>query len=214
MSRGNEGDGFLQATQGLPSSLRYNKAPAVDELQPSQHMQGYPDPSQYPQAQAQPQPQPQTQGQDLIKGLNQAGTQIQSAWPAVQPAHGSGQPTQPGASASGLQDLPSQAAMAGQIYSHDSRTPQQGAQGSEVPVNRPAAYSKWAPFHAQPKSQPAGAQSAQAGGATYLTPSEIQAIGELFTPAGTLRTCTQGCAAQCRLHTILLCCSPNRANMV
>ena len=177
----------MQATQGLSSSLGYGKGATEDELPPTQHMQGYADPSQYPQAQ--PQPQPQTQAQNIIEGLNQAGTQVQSAWPAVQPAHGSGQPTQPGASASGLQDLPSQAAMAGEIYSHDSRTPQQGAQGSETPVNRPAAYSKWAPFHAQPQSQSTGARPAQAGGATYLTPSEVQAIGELLTLAGTFGTC-------------------------
>ena len=157
---------------------------------PFQHMQGYADPSQYPQPQPQPQPRPQTQAQDLIQGLNQAGTQVQSAWPAVHPAGGSGQPSQLGAHASGLQDLPSQTAMANQIYSHDSRDPQQGAQGSETSVNRPAAYSKWAPFHAQPKSQPTGAWPTQAGGATYLTPSEVQAIGELSTPAGTLDTCT------------------------
>ena len=201
MSRGDDGDGTLQATQGLPSSLGYNKAPAEDQLQPSQQMQGYADPSQYFQAQAQAQPQPQMMGQDLIKGLNQAGTQVQSAWPAVHPAGGSGQPSQPGASASGLQDPPSQAAMAGQIYGHESRTPQQSAQGSEIPVNRPAAYSKWAPFHAQPKSQSAGAQPAQAGGATYLTPSEIQTIGKLSTPAGTLPTCTPGWHHHSTLHS-------------
>ena len=154
-------------------------------------MQGSADPSQYPQAQAQA--QPQTQAQNMVKGLNQAGTQVQSAWPAMHDAGGSMQPSQPGAGASGLQDLPSQAAMAGQIYNHDTRSSQQGAQSSETPVNRPAAYSKWAPFHAQPKSQPAGAHPAQAGGTTYLTPSEIQAIGKLSTPADTIYTCPRGC---------------------
>ena len=180
-----EGAYCVQATQGLPSSLGYGKGAAKEKPPPTQHMQGYADPSQYPQPQ--PQPQPQTQAQDLVQGLNQAGTQLQSAWPAVHPASGSGQPSQLGASASGLQDLPSQAAMAGEIYSHESRTPQQDAHsGSEIPVNRPAAYSKWAPFHAQPKSQSTGARPAQAGSATYLTPSEVQAIGELSTPAGIL----------------------------
>ena len=177
----NKGEIFIvQATQGLPSSLGYGKGAAEEKHQPTQRVQGYAGPSQYPQAQA----QPQTQAQDQIKGLNQAGSQIQSAWPAVHPAGKSGQPSQLGAHASGLQDLPSQAAMAGQIYSHESRSPQQGAQGSQTPVNRPDAYSKWAPFHAQPKSQSTGAQPAHSGSATYLTPSEVQAIGELSTPAG------------------------------
>ena len=177
---------LVQATQGLSSSLGYGKGAEEGNVQPTQHMQGYAGPSQYPHAQA--------QAQQQIQDLNQAESQSESAWPAVHTAGGSGQPSQLGAHASGLHDLPSQAAMAGQIYRHESMAPadrgQQGAQGSETPVNRPAAYSKWAPFHAQPKSQSTDAQPAQAGGVTYLTPSEVQAIGELSAPPSIFCTCT------------------------
>ena len=73
------------------------------------------------------------------------------------------------------EDIPSQAAMAAKIYSKNPMLPEHAAQGVPKPGPKAAALSKWVPFHAVPK--PTAARPTEASGATYLTPSEVQAIG-------------------------------------
>lgn len=75
-------------------------------------------------------------------------------------------------------NIPSQAAMAAQIYSENPTLPKQAAQGAPKPGPRAAALSKWVPFHAVSSKLPTAAHPAEARGATYLTPSEVQAIGK------------------------------------
>ena len=111
-----------------------------------QHMQGKPDSLDYLDAQPKP-----------------AG---RAATPAQQSAH----------VGTSTVDVPSQAAMAAQIYSEDPTLPKQAAQGLPKSGPNPAGLSKWVPFHAVPKV-PTAARPAEASGATYLTPSELQAIG-------------------------------------
>ena len=75
-------------------------------------------------------------------------------------------------------DIPSQEDMAAQIYSGNPALPKQAAQGVPKPGPKAAALSKWVPFHAVASKLPTAARPAEAGGATYLTPSEVQAIGK------------------------------------
>lgn len=76
-----------------------------------------------------------------------------------------------------IEDVPSQAALAARIYGENPTLPEKGAYGAQTPVPKKSVIlSKFAPFHAAPKL-PSSARPAQASGATYLTPSEVQAIG-------------------------------------
>lgn len=142
----------VQAQQHVPAYSGYSSDPAASQGRATQRMQGYP--SGKRQAQAQP-------------GSQSGGFRAGSS---------SALPAQQGAYTDDWEDVPSQAAMAAQAYGRDRRLPDQATAGGETPINQPAAaYSKWAPFHTVHKP----AQPAQAGGATsYLTPSEVQAIGE------------------------------------
>ncbi|CAL5222154.1 g4479 [Coccomyxa viridis] len=74
-------------------------------------------------------------------------------------------------------NIPSQADMAAQIYSENPTMPKQAAQGVPKPSPKAAGLSKWVPFHAVASKLPTAAHPAEARGATYLTPSEVQAIG-------------------------------------
>ena len=97
-------------------------------------------------------------------------------------------------------DIPSQAAMAAQIYSENPTLPNRAAQGAPKPGPIPAALSKWVPFHAVSSKLPTAARPAQAGAATYLTPSEVQAIG-----ASLLACCTPTAPAR---YVASACCMP------
>ena len=76
-----------------------------------------------------------------------------------------------------IEDVPSQAAMAARIYGENPALPEKGEYGAQRAVPKKSGIlSKIAPFHAAPKL-PSSARPAQASGATYLTPSEFEAIG-------------------------------------
>ena len=107
--------------------------------------------------------------------------------PEAQPEPAGRLPAQQSAySGTDYDEIPSQADMAAQIYSGNPALPKQAAHGAPKPAPKATALSKWVPFHAVSSKLPTAARPAEASGATYLTPSEVQAIGGLFLRRGLL----------------------------
>ena len=139
----------LRSVQGMQrQTAQSTQSMEAAGSKPWQHMQGRPSSVSDPEAQPEP-----------VERLSN---------PAQQSTY----------SGTDYDNIPSQADMAAQIYSENPTMPKQAAQGVPKPSPKAAGLSKWVPFHAVASKLPTAAHPAEARGATYLTPSEVQAIGE------------------------------------
>ena len=155
----------MQAQQDLPA-YPGNSQPApygLDNSQPTPYGVNKPWGSQPEQAAGYPSA---TQWQPSQPGQNPSGATTQAAQHAQQPM------------TEGYGNIPSQAALAAQVYEGVLGSSYSGAQKpAQTPKPNSATYTKWAPFHAAPKL-PGADRPVQAGAAQYLTPAQAAAVSE------------------------------------
>jgi hypothetical protein len=148
---------LVQAQKDLPAFPGYSQPTPGNKPWASKPWLGTPgQAASYPAA---------TQSQPSRLGQNPSGAATQSAQHTQQPM------------TEGYGNIPSQAALAAQVYEGVLGSSYTGAtEPAQTPKPKPAPYTKWAPYHAAPKLPGADRPAAQAGAAKYLTPAEAAAI--------------------------------------